>query len=414
MPNLLATPRGRRWLFAILYLSEGAPVGFVWWALPTLLGDLGFEIDTITTLTTLATLPWVLKFLIAPAIDASLSRGVRARSWILACQLAMALCLLPLAWLDWQSSLGLLTLVIVSHAMFAAVQDVGIDTLAIRTVPADELGRVNGSMQAGVLLGRAGAAAGTTALVAWLDTPAAAIALLVAVIALPALVLVLGAREPRAEAAGTDAAFSWRTLLTAGTAAGMLVALGIGAGFEFFGVSAGPTLRDNGATAAALSVFLGLFAPGALAIGALAGGALCDRIGHIGGTVIGFAVVSATLVYVALTHLGALPGLAPAGLPGFTAVYLGIGLLTASSYALFMSLAQGPMAATRFSLFMAMTNACEAWAGFTGGQLAVSGRYGTALLILVAASALALLPLAWLATRGAFAVAVNLRPSRVR
>jgi MFS transporter (putative signal transducer) len=171
--NLLATPRGRRGLFALLYLTEGAPVGFVWWALPTLLSARGYALDTITTLTTLATLPWVLKFLAAPAIDASLARGVRTRSWILVCQLLMALSLLPLAFIDWRTSLGLLTLVIVVHATFAAVQDVGIDTLAIRTVPVDELGRINGWMQAGMLAGRAGTAAGTTALVAWLDTPAA-------------------------------------------------------------------------------------------------------------------------------------------------------------------------------------------------------------------------------------------------
>jgi hypothetical protein len=35
----LKHPVGRRVLFGALYLSEGAPIGFVWIALPTLLRD---------------------------------------------------------------------------------------------------------------------------------------------------------------------------------------------------------------------------------------------------------------------------------------------------------------------------------------------------------------------------------------
>jgi hypothetical protein len=248
--------------------------------------------------------------------------------------------------------------------------------------------------------------------VAWLDTPAAAVLVLVLVIALPAGVLLLAVRERPVEAReADDARFSLRTLLTWSTLIGMAIALTIGAGFEFFGVSAGPTLVEAGASDAAVSLFYGLLAPAALAIGALTGGAISDRIGRLGGTLVGLAGVSATLLYVAATHLGALPGVAPAGLAGFTAAYFGIGLLTASSYALLMALARGPMTATRFSLFMAMTNACEAWAGFTGGQLAASGSYGSALLILTLAAGVAVLPLALLFKYPSAGARLSLRPS---
>jgi len=35
--SLLDHPRGRLVVFTVLYASEGAPIGFIWWALPTLL-----------------------------------------------------------------------------------------------------------------------------------------------------------------------------------------------------------------------------------------------------------------------------------------------------------------------------------------------------------------------------------------
>jgi len=39
--NLLATERSRRRLFALLYLCEGAPIGFLWWTLNTILREQG-------------------------------------------------------------------------------------------------------------------------------------------------------------------------------------------------------------------------------------------------------------------------------------------------------------------------------------------------------------------------------------
>jgi MFS family permease len=393
--DLLATERGRRGLFAILYLTEGAPIGFVWWALPTILRAQGIEIDSITTLTTLATLPWILKFLIAPAIDVSLGKGGSAKRWILVCQFVMALSLAPLLFFQWSTSLGLLIAVIVVHAAFAAVQDVSIDTFAIRTVPRQELGRINGWMQAGMLAGRAGTAALTTAMASLLGDPRPAVLVLIVVIALPAAVLILAVpdREPRAQPAARTPAISLKPLLSGTLFAGMLIALTVGGGFEFFGVSAGPRLLDTGNAEATVSVFFGLLAPAGLAAGALAGGSICDRIGALQATLLGFGAVTATLCYVALSHLG-LFGLPIAGLVGFTAVYVGIGLLTASSYALFMSLARGPMTATKFSMLMAMTNACEAWSGFTGGRLAAVDGYGSAVLTMTLASCVALLPMA--------------------
>jgi len=48
---------GRIALFTLLYLSEGAPIGFIWWALPTLLRTAGVSVPKITELTAMLVLP---------------------------------------------------------------------------------------------------------------------------------------------------------------------------------------------------------------------------------------------------------------------------------------------------------------------------------------------------------------------
>lgn len=388
--NLLASPAGRRWLFAALYVSEGAPIGFVWWAMPSLLREQGLDLASITMLTSVATLPWILKFLMAPVIDASLRRGALLTQWALACQLAMVLSLLPLTVLDWSGDFSLVVAVVLIHAAFAATQDVAIDTLAIETVPAEELGRVNGSMQAGMLAGRASVAAGSGVLAAAFDTPGASVVCVMALIIAPALLLITAVKEPRVQRTSIDVKAVLRHVRTPAALAGAAVALLIGAGFEFFGVSVGPRFVDQGQSDTARAIFYGFVAPAGLAVGALGGGILTDRLGGVRATTASLVALSLALLLVAVDDL--VPSFHEAALPLFGVVYLLIGALTASSYALFMTLSRGEFAATRFSVFMAMTNACEAWSGFVGGRLAVHG-YGLALISLTAISWAATLPL---------------------
>jgi hypothetical protein len=393
-PNLLSTPAGRRWLFALLYFSEGAPIGFVWWALPTLLRSQGVALDSITALTTVATLPWILKFVAAPFIDAALHRGITVKHWILVCQVAMALTLIPLLALDWREQFGILIAVVAVHATFAAVQDVGIDTLAIHTVPPAELGRINGWMQAGMLGGRAGVAAGTTLIATALGDATLAVIFLSALIAVPALVLLTAVAVPRVEQPRVRFSAVLRLITSPVALAGALVALFAGAGFEFFGVSAGPRLIDLAISEAAVAAFFGFFAPAGLAIGALAGGGIADRIGALNGSALSLGMLSLVLIWIALGDVSAVLG--AKHYAWFVVAYVAIGALTASSYALLMSLSRGEFAATRFSFFMAMTNACEAWAGFVGGRLAVESGYGYAVIVLTGASGVVLLPLLFL------------------
>jgi hypothetical protein len=279
---------------------------------------------------------------------------------------------------------------VVTHAMFAAAQDVGIDTLAIRTVPQHELGRVNGYMQAGMLAGRAGVAAGTTLLFSAFDNTGAAVWMLALLIVLPAITLKYGVTEPRSEIAPYKLRAVIRTVATRAGIAGMLVALLVGAGFEYFGVTAGPRLVDLGYSDSARALFFGLLAPAGLAAGALAGGTLTDRLGAYIGITTSLGLLTVLLLCVA--SIDRLPVFTDGHLVWFTATYFAIGMLTASSYTLFMTLSHGAYAATRVSLFMAMTNACEAWAAFVGGRLLAQG-FGMSVATMALIACLALVPL---------------------
>ena len=94
--NFLGTPNRRKLLFGVLYLSEGAPIGFIWLGLPTRLRAIDVPVDQITWLMAALILPWTLKFLWAPLVD--LLRGPRwgFKHWILSSQFLMAATLLPL------------------------------------------------------------------------------------------------------------------------------------------------------------------------------------------------------------------------------------------------------------------------------------------------------------------------------
>ncbi|MBU1423666.1 MAG: hypothetical protein KJ963_02625 [Bacteroidetes bacterium] len=153
--DLLKTPTGRKIIFTSLYLSEGAPIGYIWWTIPTRLRVEGVSIEQITFLTSLLVLPWVLKFLWAPIIDTLQSNRWTLRSWIIATQFLMGITLLPLIFLDFQADFNIVFILLLFHTITAATQDASIDALSIASVPTSERGSINGWMQTGMLTGRA-------------------------------------------------------------------------------------------------------------------------------------------------------------------------------------------------------------------------------------------------------------------
>ncbi len=119
----------RKIVFACLYLSEGAPIGFLWLALPTRLRAAGVSIEDITALTAALVLPWTFKFAWAPLVDVFQNHRWSLRHWIVFSQTIMGLTLVPMLFLDPVAEFRLMMICLLAHAFAAATQDVAIDAL---------------------------------------------------------------------------------------------------------------------------------------------------------------------------------------------------------------------------------------------------------------------------------------------
>jgi MFS family permease len=382
--------RRRILLFAILYASEGAPIGFIWWALPTLLRSAEVPIDRITSLTAVVLLPWVFKFLWAPLLD--LLRGPRwgYRAWILAMQALMAAALLPLIWIDPVGGFDWWRGLLLAHAVAASTQDVAIDALAISAVPPGLRGRLNGAMQAGMLTGRSVFGGGVLLVGAWLGIAGIIASLVIWILVAMTAALWLRQDEPAHRAGSFGGALVAAARMKT-TWIGLAFALFSAAAFEATGQLAGPFLVDRHVPESTIGIFFGIVVVAAMLTGGLAGGMISDRVGRVktvGSALLGFVGFVVTLAAVdvrATAGAGALMAL-------LAAMYFFVGVFTASSYALFMDLTEPRLGATQFSAYMAASNACESWSAWAGGRLVATQGYPAAFAVMSLVS-LASLPL---------------------
>lgn len=387
----VATPVRRPvWIFALLYFSEGAPIGFLWWAMPTLLRAEGVAVERITMLTALLVLPWTGKFLWAPLVDALRSPRWGFRNWAMTAQLAMGACLVPLLWLEPTQHLTTWIVLLFTHAFFAATQDVAIDALAVTTTAPEQRGWLNGAMQAGMLLGRSLFGGGAILLAHHFGWHAVLVALLLAIWCSVVFLWKTAGEAAPAAARGTAWSQFVRSLAQAArsrsTWLGLGFALTAGAGFEALGALAGPMLIDAGVGVDTTGIFFGIPVVVAMLAGGLAGGHFADRSASRRIVTVAWYLGLLGLL-VAMVGLGQWAGFSGAVLMALMIlVYLAIGLFTAASYALFMDLTDPRLGATQFSTFMAATNGCEAWAAWTGGRLVASAGYGIAFLIMALVS----------------------------
>lgn len=384
----------RKLLFASLYLSEGAPIGFLWLAMPTRLRASGVTVEQISWLTAVLVLPWTFKFAWAPLIDLCQSPRWSLRSWIVTAQSLMGMTLLSLLIFDPVTDFNLLAGFLLAHAFAASTQDVAIDALCISVTDPTERGQVNGWMQTGMLLGRALLGGGTLVIGPYIGNTGV-VGVLIAVTTFSMFLVLCMKIEPVKANAITDRKPNRldtvgrsvrQALLERNTWLGLGFALTGGAAFKALEVLYGPFLIDRGFTESEIGTFAALPMIGLMVAGSLTGGFLSDRIGRRL-----FVAVSLVLICLSVMALAAVDLTLPQQRSVSVLICLafaafGIGLFTAASYALFMDITHPAVAATQFSAFMGLTNGCESWSTWTAGQMVAEHGYPFAFLTLCIAS----------------------------
>jgi PAT family beta-lactamase induction signal transducer AmpG len=148
--------------FGALYFAQGLPVGLFFTAVPAWLATQGLGTAEIGSFTAFVTLPWSLKLIWGPILDrfGYLPMGKR-RPWIILAQTGLFASLLLLSLVpDPLAHLSLVAAVGFAISVFASLQDVGVDGMAVDVLPVEQRGRASGVMFGAQRLGIALTAAG--------------------------------------------------------------------------------------------------------------------------------------------------------------------------------------------------------------------------------------------------------------
>ena len=358
-----------------LYVGQSVIGGMTFMALPSVLREKGLSLDHIG-LTYLAVLPWVIKFLWAPAIERyrSPAEGYsRSRSIVLVGGLLAALGLAA-AGLAGLGNLVVLIGIFVLVAFAAATVDIACDGHAVEALAERHHGWGNAAQVGGAYLG---AAIGSGLFLVLVERfgwrPAALVmAALLLVLALPFLM------SPPAVSAGspTRTPSLMQALARREMRRGLLLAA-VFVTAQKWGVSMlGPFLVDAGLDLTSLGVINGL---GGLAVGfasALAGGALVRLWGARVVMVLALGLQALALAGLAVAALRGLPQpvLVACALASSSGI-MALGFV--ALYARFMALADVRQAGVDFTLLQCMDALVSMAGGVGAGWIAQHWGFGT-------------------------------------
>lgn len=370
--------------FAALYVSEGIPIGIIFYAIPAWLAANGKTPMEIATYAGIVILPWSFKIVMAPIMDRYtwLSMG-RKRPWIIVGQLGLIFCFLAIGFVnDPLNNLSGLMAVGFAVSFFGAIQDIAIDGMAVDIIPLNQQARANGVMWGSRIIGQSLSLIIGTALIniVGFTNAISSLALIVAIL----ILVPVGVRErpgekllpwmagSPSEASANAQLTAWAPLLKSMIKAMVLPAsLLLGLGMLLTGILSGfidtllPiftvqqlnwTNTDYSHVYSAATIIGGCF-------GMFAGGAIIDLLG------------TRKMINALLLTLTATIGLFGWFSGGWTNIkfvysfvilfYLMSTLLTIAVMALAMKLSWRKISASQFTLYMTLNNlgiALGAWA----------------------------------------------------
>lgn len=169
-PALSQSRKLRLFAVFILYVAQGVPIGLFWFAIPAWMAANGASAVDVASVLGLTALPWSLKLVNGFFMDryTFLAMG-RRRVWLIGAQLVMIALLITCALLS-PGVKDIALLGAIGFAVNAATtfQDVAVDGLAVDIMEEDERARASGLMFGGQSIGMALATALTgAAIFAW-------------------------------------------------------------------------------------------------------------------------------------------------------------------------------------------------------------------------------------------------------
>ena len=409
-PNVLGSKWGRLSTFGLLYVSEGVPLGFAAVAMAAYMRREGLDASLIGAFVASFYLPWAFKWAWAPLVDlVTLKRFGGRKAWILLCQALMIVTLYGVSQIDHGANFDLLIAMVIVHNIFAATNDVAIDSLAVNALHPDERGQGNGFMFAGAYLGQ-GLGGGGAMFVAdrmGFDVSFMYVALLLLGVFLFTLLFV---RDPTVGSAvvekATDVLRKFRESLL-----GFLRELRVG----FFQSGPGPlvgvlfallpfgAMSLSTAVSTALQVDIGMtdgqiaelnvYNTVISALGCIVGGWLADKLGRRKMLAGYYVMTTVPVLYMAMLVSGA-SGIEAIAISQYFAAAIAFSLFMGMHYgtsaAIFMGLTNPAIAATQFTGFMALRNLTISYTNAWQGAAVDRFDYGTMFYI---DAALAILPI---------------------
>ncbi|MHA6333161.1 MFS transporter [Qipengyuania sp. CAU 1752] len=394
----------------ILYVGQGLPIGLFWFAVPAWMAVNGAPAVEVGSVAALTALPWSLKLVNGFIMDryTFLPMG-RRRAWILGAQMVMIGSLFVAALID-PSPRDVLFLGVIGFIvnMATTFQDVAVDGLAVDIMSEDERARGSGMMFGGQSVGIASATAICGFVIEDFGAPAAFL-IVSALIGLLCVYIASfneragerkmpwSAGKPHERNLQIQLDAWWpllKTTFLSFTKAASLLWLPVlfGRGILYGGMTGATPLIGANSVGWDVSEISSLTATAGLVAGILCmtlGGWLGDRFGA---KRIGIMWLVFQLVMVMIMYLGQDLWASPSLFIGFVFAWISLDmLLTVALLPVAMRLCDAKVAATQFTIYMAVSNFGISFGAFMLGQTDALGGLASIFLVVGAGMAVALL-----------------------
>ena len=394
----------------ILYVGQGMPIGLFWFAIPAWMAVNGASAADVGSVAALTALPWSLKLVNGFIMDryTFLPMG-RRRAWILGAQAVMIASLAGAAVIDPAvTDVAVLGAIGFTVSLATTFQDVAVDGLAVDIMSEDERARGSGMMFGGQSIGIAVATAICGFVIEALGAPAAYLFVAAVIFALCLYIAAFRERDgerrlPWSEGTANQRNLKiqleawWPLLKSTVLAMGKLVSLLwlpvlFGRGILYGGFTGATPLIGANYGGWDTSDIASLTATAGLIAGVLCmtlGGWLGDRYGAKPITIMWCAV---QLCMIAAMYLGEPWWSDPRVFIAFVIAWISLDmLLTVAALPISMRLCDPKIAATQFTIYMAVSNFGISFGAFMLGKTDAMGGLSSIFLIVGAGVAMSLL-----------------------